>query len=161
VSPFWVMPLLAGAGLAVAAGARICLVGRNGSGKSTLLCIAAGLVQPDAGERFAQPGATIQYLSQERDLTGFGTTLAYVEPGLTPRRRTVITGRCISPQGTRPFGRQRPGSLSGGDARRAALARGLAPAPDILLLDEPTDHLDLPGIERLERELAGCAQASC
>src|ERR1700682_2122438 len=78
---FGVMPLLSGAALAVAAGDRICLVARNGSGKSTLLRIAAGLIQPDAGERFVQPGATIQYLSQEPDLTGFGTTLAYVEAG--------------------------------------------------------------------------------
>src|SRR5437764_14797738 len=78
---FGVMPLLSGAALAVAAGDRICLVGRNGSGKSTLLRIAAGLVPPDAGERFAQPGATIQYLSQEPDLSGFGTTLDYVEAG--------------------------------------------------------------------------------
>lgn len=65
---FGVVPLLSGAALTVAAGDRICLVGRNGSGKSTLLRIAAGLVHPDAGERFAQPGATIQYLSQEPDL---------------------------------------------------------------------------------------------
>ena len=78
---FGVMPLLSGATLAVAAGDRICLVGRNGSGKSTLLRIAAGLVQADTGERFAQPGATIQYLPQEPDLGGFGTTLAYVEAG--------------------------------------------------------------------------------
>src|SRR5438309_12096928 len=71
---FGARPLLSDATLAVAAGDRICLVGRNGSGKSTLLRIAAGLVQADAGERFAQPGATIQYLSQEPDLAGFTTT---------------------------------------------------------------------------------------
>jgi ATP-binding cassette subfamily F protein uup len=78
---FGAAPLLSGAGLAVAAGDRICLVGRNGSGKSTLLGIAAGLVQADAGERFAQPGTTIQYLPQEPDLAGFATALAYVEAG--------------------------------------------------------------------------------
>jgi ATP-binding cassette subfamily F protein uup len=66
---FGVTPLLSGAELAVAAGDRICLVGRNGSGKSTLLRIAAGLVQPDAGYRFAQPGATIRYLPQEPALS--------------------------------------------------------------------------------------------
>src|SRR4051795_11758127 len=71
--------LLTGARLAVAYGDRICLVGRNGSGKSTLLQIAAGSIQPDAGERFAQPGALISYLPQEPDLTGFATTLSYVE----------------------------------------------------------------------------------
>jgi energy-coupling factor transporter ATP-binding protein EcfA2 len=78
---FGVAPLLSGATLAVAADDRICLVGRNGSGKSTLLQIAAGLVQADTGERFAQPGAPIQYLPQQPDLAGFGTTLAYVEAG--------------------------------------------------------------------------------
>ena len=71
---FGVVPLLSGAALTVAAGDRICLVGRNGSGKSTLLRIAAGLVHPDAGERFAQPGATIQYLSQEPDLSHMART---------------------------------------------------------------------------------------
>src|SRR5438045_8718917 len=78
---FGATPLLDGAALAVATGDRICLVGRNGSGKSILLRIAAGLVQADAGERFAQPGTTIQYLPQEPDLAGFDTTLAYVEAG--------------------------------------------------------------------------------
>ena len=83
---FGTSPVLAGAGLAVAAGDRLCLVGRNGSGKSTLLRIAAGLMQPDGGRRFAQPGATIRYLPQEPDLSGFATTLAYVEAGLVERR---------------------------------------------------------------------------
>src|SRR5438874_10777897 len=78
---FGVTPLLSGAELAVAAGDRVCLVGRNGSGKSTLLRIAAGLVQPDTGDRFVQPGAAIHYLSQEPDLSGFATALAYVEAG--------------------------------------------------------------------------------
>ena len=152
---FGVMPLLSGATLAVAAGDRICLVGRNGSGKSTLLRIAAGLVQADTGERFAQPGATIQYLPQEPDLAGFGTTLAYVEAGFDSatadgRHRALYLLKELGLSGD-----EDPASLSGGEARRAALARALAPSPDILLLDEPTNHLDLPGIEWLERELAG------
>src|SRR3954452_11936756 len=79
---FGATPLLAGAALAVAAGDRICLVGRNGSGKSTWLRIVAGLVQADAGERFLQPGASIQYLPQEPDLVGFPTTLAHVDAGV-------------------------------------------------------------------------------
>ncbi|MFL5266302.1 MAG: ABC-F family ATP-binding cassette domain-containing protein [Stellaceae bacterium] len=151
---FGVTPLLSGAELAVAAGDRICLVGRNGSGKSTLLRIAAGLVQPDAGYRFAQPGATIRYLSQEPDLCGFATTLAYVEAGFSAdadgRHRALYLLKELGLSGE-----EDPASLSGGEARRAALARALAPSPDILLLDEPTNHLDLPGIEWLERELAG------
>src|SRR5215510_1674652 len=78
---FGATPLLSGAALTVAAGDRICLVGRNGSGKSTLLRIAAGLVEPDDGDRFAQPGTRISYLPQEPDLSGFTTTLALVEAG--------------------------------------------------------------------------------
>jgi ABC transport system ATP-binding/permease protein len=151
---FGTAPILAGAGLSVSAGDRVCLVGRNGSGKSTLLRLAAGLMQPDAGRRFAQPGATIRYLPQEPDLAGFATTLAYVEAGLVSdadidhhRARTLLEQLGLT-------GDEDPTTLSGGEARRAALARTLAPAPDILLLDEPTNHLDLPGIEWLERELA-------
>src|SRR3984893_3005233 len=151
---FGVTPLLSGATLAVAAGDRICLVGRNGSGKSTLLRIAAGQVQADTGDRFAQPGATVQYLSQEPDLAGFGRTLAYVEAGVDSatadgRHRALYLLKELSLSGD-----EDPASLSGGEARRAALARALAPSPDILLLDEATNHLDLPAIEWLERELA-------
>src|SRR4051794_26538490 len=98
-------PLLTGARLAVAAGDRICLVGRNGSGKSTLLQIAAGLVQPDSGERFAQPGATISYLPQEPDLGEFSTTLAYVEAGFeegaADRPTDRATDRTTNPPGDR------------------------------------------------------------
>jgi ATP-binding cassette subfamily F protein uup len=152
---FGAAPLLSSADLAVTAGDRVCLVGRNGSGKSTLLRIAAGLVQPDAGYRFAQPGATIQYLPQEPDVSGFTNTLAYVEAGFGveaagDRQRALYLLKELG-----LFGSEEPASLSGGEARRTALARALAPLPDILLLDEPTNHLDLPGIEWLERELAG------
>src|SRR6266581_2680498 len=152
---FGVMPLLSGAAMTVAIGDRICLVGRNGSGKSTLLRIAAGLVQPDAGERFTQPGATIQYLSQEPDLSGFATTLAYVEAGFDAAAADGHHRALYLLKELGLSGAEDPASLSGGEARRAALARALAPAPDILLLDEPTNHLDLPGIEWLERELGG------
>ena len=76
--------LLQGASLSVSAGERLCLVGRNGSGKSTLLNIAAGLIEPDGGTRFLQPGADVRYLPQEPDLSGHATTFAYVEAGLGP-----------------------------------------------------------------------------
>ena len=145
--------LLDGVELAVSAGERVCLVGRNGSGKSTLLRIAAGLIEPDRGARFVQPGASIRYLPQEPDLSGHASTLAYVEAGLGPtddphQARALLRQLGLS-------GEEDPAHLSGGEIRRAALARVLAPAPDILLLDEPTNHLDLPTIEWLERELAG------
>ena len=77
-------PLLAGAELSVGAGERLSLVGRNGTGKSTLLRIAAGLVEPDSGTRFLQPGTTVRYLAQEPDFSGFETTEAFVSAGLGP-----------------------------------------------------------------------------
>ncbi len=145
-------PLLSGVELAVSAGERVCLVGRNGSGKSTLLKIAAGLIEPDRGTRFVQPGATVRYLPQEPDFAGFATTLAYVEAGLGPGDDPYQAHFLLEQLGL--TGSESPSHISGGEARRAALARVLAPAPDILLLDEPTNHLDLTTIEWLERELA-------
>lgn len=151
------VPLLAGAELAVGAGERICLIGRNGSGKSTLLKIAAGLVEADSGERFLQPGATLRYLPQEPDLSGHSSTLSFVEAGLAPGDAGHRAALLLQQLGL--TGEEAPDRLSGGEARRAALARALAPEPDILLLDEPTNHLDLPAIEWLERELAGLRSA--
>jgi len=150
-------PLLEGADLSISSGERLCLVGRNGSGKSTLLKIAAGLVESDHGERFVQPGATVRYLPQEPDLSAFATTLSYVEAGLAPgddafRARYLIEALGLT-------GEENPAHISGGEARRAALARVLAPEPDILLLDEPTNHLDLPAIEWLEQELKSLRSA--
>jgi len=150
-------PLLEAAGLSVPARERLCLVGRNGSGKSTLLKIAAGLIEPDSGTRFLQPGVNLRYLPQEPDLSGYGNARAYVEAGLgpihDPRRATALLNELgLS-------GEEDPARLSGGEARRAALARVLAPEPDILLLDEPTNHLDLPAIEWLEAELEAARSA--
>ncbi|HKQ45058.1 MAG TPA: ABC-F family ATP-binding cassette domain-containing protein [Rhizomicrobium sp.] len=143
--------LLDGAELSVGAGDRLCLVGRNGSGKSTLLKIAAGLVEADGGTRFAQPGATIRYLPQEPDLSGYATTRDYVEAGLDPYADPNRAFYLLGHLGL--TGLENPATLSGGEARRAALARALAPHPDILLLDEPTNHLDVRAIEWLEDEI--------
>jgi ATP-binding cassette subfamily F protein uup len=145
-------PLLSGAELSVGAGERLSLVGRNGTGKSTLLRIAAGLVEPDSGTRFLQPGTTVRYLAQEPDFSGFATTEAFVSAGLGPaddphRARLLLEQFDLD-------GAESPLELSGGEGRRAALARVLAPDPDILLLDEPTNHLDIVAIEALEQTLA-------
>jgi len=149
--------LLEGAELTVAEGERLCLVGRNGSGKSTLLKIAAGLIQPDRGERALQHGVMVRYLPQEPDIAGFETTLAYVAAGLGPhddihRARTLLGDFGFT-------GEENPLRLSGGEVRRCALARALAPEPTILLMDEPTNHLDLPAIEWLEAELRNLRSA--
>ncbi len=145
-------PLLTGADIAVHERERLCLVGRNGSGKSTLLKIAAGQVEQDEGERFFQPGTTVRYLPQEPDFSDFATVRDYVEDGLVEADDPYRAQLCMEALGL--TGDEPTGNLSGGEARRAALARVLAPEPDILLLDEPTNHLDLPAIAWLEEELA-------
>jgi ATP-binding cassette subfamily F protein uup len=144
-------PLLDDATLSIGPSERLCLVGRNGSGKSTLLKIASGEIEPDNGSRFVQPGVTIRYLAQDPGLSGFVTTRAFVEAGLSPgddphRARYLLESLGLT-------GEEHPSRLSGGETRRAALAQVLAPDPDILLLDEPTNHLDVVAIEELETVL--------
>ncbi|WP_122519634.1 ABC-F family ATP-binding cassette domain-containing protein [Pannonibacter phragmitetus] len=154
---FGATPLLTGAELSVSEGDRLCLVGRNGSGKSTLLKIAAGMIEADKGEIFVQPGRTIRYLPQEPDLSAYETVPDYVTAGLAPGDDPYRAPYLLEVLGL--TGKEDPKSLSGGEARRAALARTLAPEPDILLLDEPTNHLDLPAIEWLETELKSLRSA--
>ncbi len=150
-------PLLEAASLPVSSGERLCLVGRNGSGKSTLLKIAAGLVEPDSGKRFLQPGINLHFLPQEPDLSGYGNARTYVEAGLGPTHDPHRATALLNELGL--SGEEDSARLSGGEARRAALARVLAPEPDILLLDEPTNHLDLPAIEWLEAKLEAVRSA--
>ena len=144
-------PLLAGAHLQVEPGDRICLVGRNGSGKSTLMKIAAGLAEAQSGEIFRHPSATIRYLEQAPDFGAHKTVEAYAMSGLGPSDDPYRVTYLLEHLGLK--GDEDPANLSGGEARRAALARVMAPEPDILLLDEPTNHLDLNTIEWLEGEL--------
>ena len=150
-------PLLDGAQLSASAGDKIALVGRNGSGKSTLLKIAAGLVEAQDGEIFRQPSATIRYLPQAPDFEGFATVRAYVDAGLGPADDPHRVTYLLEHLGLN--GEEDPETLSGGEARRAALAKAMAPEPDILLLDEPTNHLDLQVIEWLEDELIRSSSA--
>ena len=150
-------PLLEGAELSVSPGERLALVGRNGSGKSTLLRIAAAQTEADKGVRFFQPDATVRYLPQEPDLSGFETVMDYVEAGLGPGDEPYKARYLLEQLGL--TGDENPARLSGGEARRAAIVRVLAPEPDVLLLDEPTNHLDLPAIEWLEKELSSLRSA--
>jgi len=146
--------LLEGVELVVGPRERLCLVGRNGTGKSTLMRIIAGLAEPDRGERRLRPGTRIVYLAQEPDLAGFAHLGDYVASGLPadePEARYRVEAG-LAEVGLEPD--RAPEGLSGGELRRAALARAFVGRPDLLLLDEPTNHLDLPAIEWLEDKLA-------
>ena len=146
-------PLFSGIDATLGRGERVCLVGANGSGKSTILKALAGEIELDQGTRFVQPGIRIGYLPQNVDLGGGGSVADFVATGGKDLHaddyRVATLLDHVQLDGARALA-----SLSGGEGRRAALARTLAAEPDLLLLDEPTNHLDLPTIQWLEQELA-------
>ncbi|MCA3511434.1 MAG: ATP-binding cassette domain-containing protein [Rhodobacter sp.] len=143
-------PLFGDLALVIQPGDRIALVGRNGSGKSTLMKVMAGLVEPDRGERVVPAGVSVGYMEQDPDLSGFATLGGYAASGLGEGENYRLS---MAAEGLK----FRPGTpvshASGGERRRAALARLLAEAPDLMLLDEPTNHLDIEAIEWLEAQL--------
>ncbi len=143
-------PVFDGVDLVVQPGERIALVGRNGSGKSTLMKVMAGLVEPDAGVRTVPPGVSVGYMEQEPDLSAFATLGDFAAAGLPEGEGYRVS---VAAEGLR-FDPSTPvGAASGGERRRAALARLLAEAPDLMLLDEPTNHLDIEAIRWLEDQL--------
>lgn len=144
-------PLFAGITLAIGAGERLCVVGRNGSGKSTLMKVMAGLVEPDSGVRFVQPGRHVAYLPQDPDLSGFATLGDYAAADLAEEDRWRAESAM---DGLKVLGATDPAAASGGERRRAALARLIAAEADLMLLDEPTNHLDIQAIEWLEETLS-------
>jgi len=142
--------------LVVQPGDRVALVGRNGSGKSTLMKVMAGLAEADAGTRVVPPGVTVGYMDQDPDLSGFVTLGDFAASALPEdeayRVPMVAEGLKFNPE--TPVA-----TASGGERRRAALAKLLAEAPELMLLDEPTNHLDIQAIEWLESELKGTRTA--
>ena len=146
--------LFDGVDLALDAGVRACLVGRNGAGKSTLLRILSGQIAPDGGERSISPGARISMVPQEPEITG-DVLLDHAIAGGAPEHQAKAA---LEAFGLDPA--KAAQGLSGGEIRRAALARAFAEAPDVLLLDEPTNHLDILAIETLETQLAASRSAA-
>jgi ATP-binding cassette subfamily F protein uup len=141
-------PLFTGVSFSLSKGERVALVGRNGAGKSTLMKIISERVEADSGDVWRQPGITFASVAQEPDLAGFESVLAYASEGLD--------GAYMAEAELLEFGVEAdadPATLSGGQLRRAALAKAFAGDPDVLLLDEPTNHLDVPMIEQLEARL--------
>ncbi|WP_347266312.1 ATP-binding cassette domain-containing protein [Paracoccus sp. (in: a-proteobacteria)] len=144
-------PVFDGLNLTVQQGDRLALVGRNGSGKSTLMKVMAGLVEPDAGQVVTPAGTHVGYMEQDPDLSGYATLGDFARAGLgeTEGYRVEMAAEGLKFDPDRPVA-----TASGGERRRAALARLLAEAPELMLLDEPTNHLDIQAIAWLEEQLS-------
>ena len=136
-------------------GDKICLVGRNGSGKSTLLKVISGVIEADDGEIFIQPGIKISYMPQDPDFSAFKTLREVVLSGLNDDQKNQEYKADMLIEQFSIRENQAPEQSSGGERKKAALAKALIGEPDILLLDEPTNHLDMPTIEKLEKIIAG------
>ena len=149
-------PVFSGLDLVVQPGDRVALVGRNGSGKSTLMKVMAGLVEPDQGDIVIPPGKSVGYMEQDPGMEGFATLGDYASSGLEPGELYKVerAGEGLKFDPSRPVE-----TASGGERRRAALAKLMAEAPDLMLLDEPTNHLDIEAIAWLERELGATRTA--
>lgn len=136
---------------------KICLIGRNGAGKTTLMRMITGEQELDGGERWLEPGIKIGVLPQDVEVVAGQSVMEYVSEQIPASQRAdegyaYRVDRVIEPLELQPNWMM--DTMSGGQVRRAALARALIEEPDILLLDEPTNHLDLPGIEWLEGYLS-------
>ncbi len=146
-------PLFAGVDLALEPRVRACLVGRNGAGKSTLLRMLAGQIVPDSGDRTVTPATRIAYVPQEPPISAATVLDHAISGGAEPwMAEAWLTTFGLDPAKSAT-------NLSGGEARRAALAKAFAEQPDVLLLDEPTNHLDIAAIQTLEAELVALTAA--
>src|SRR3954469_16468996 len=129
---------------------RLALIGRNGAGKTTLLKCLAGMIDTDEGKRTIVPGTNVVLLEQDPVMDRFATLQEWVLHGSEapePHEADAIAHQLGIDLG-RPTA-----TASGGERRRAAITRALAQKPDVLLLDAPTNHLDLGAIECLEEWL--------
>ncbi|GIU66178.1 ABC-F family ATP-binding cassette domain-containing protein [Candidatus Phycosocius spiralis] len=148
-------PVFSGIDLCLRRGERAALVGANGAGKSTLMAIMSGQLEFDGGERVVSKGVHAATQSQEPDFSCASSLLTWASQDVPHDRdeaaRLNAAARALHGFGLSP--EQSLASLSGGEARRAALARAFAADPDLLMLDEPTNHLDFAAILDLEQRL--------
>ena len=144
-------PVFQDLSLTVQQGDRVALVGRNGSGKSTLMKVLAGLVEADSGLVVTPAGTSVGYMEQDPDLSGFDTLGDFARAGLPEAESYRID---MAAEGLKFDPARTVATASGGERRRAALARLMAQAPDLMLLDEPTNHLDIEAIAWLEDQLS-------
>ena len=143
-------PVFSDLSLAVQPGDRVALVGRNGSGKSTLMKVMAGLVEADSGSVTVPTGTRVGYMEQEPDLSGYATLGEFAMSELAPGQEYLVEQ---ASEGLKFDPSKSPETASGGERRRAALAKLMAEGPELMLLDEPTNHLDIEAIGWLENEL--------
>ncbi len=149
-------PVFSDLSLIVTQGDRVALVGRNGSGKSTLMKVMAELVEPDTGTRVVPPGIQVGYMEQDPDMSAFSTLGDYAASGLDPSESYKVD---VVAEGLKFNPETAVEAASGGEKRRASLAKIMAEAPELMLLDEPTNHLDIEAISWLENELANTRAA--
>ena len=143
-------PLFSNVNLVVDRADRIALVGRNGCGKSTLMKVLAGSVEADFGSRIMSPGTNLSYMEQDPDMRNFSTLGDYASSSLTSHETYKLEAFS---SGLKLNLDSPVVSASGGEKRRASLAKLLAEEPEVMLLDEPTNHLDIEAIFWLEAEL--------
>lgn len=157
---FGTRPLFTSVSLNICRGDKICLIGRNGSGKSTLLKIISGVIEPDNGEIFIQPGTKVSYMEQESNFDAYPSLKEAILSGLDKKdvetqsyKADILIEKLEIKEDASPL------TASGGELKKTALAKALISEPDILLLDEPTNHLDIRTIEKLEEMIIKFAGA--
>ena len=148
------IPVFENLSLNIHQGSRVALIGKNGAGKSTIMNIISGFKSLDEGEKWEEPGTTVGYLGQEFEYKEKETVFEFIFSNISGEERELHQYKVdIIAEALELEVKKTMGMLSGGQLRRAGIARALVEEPDILLLDEPTNHLDLNIINWLEQYL--------